>query len=194
MTAGRRYLTTRQAARRLGVAVSTVQKWAEEGRLTGWRTAGGHRRLEPQSVEALAGARAPDATVTAGALCRLYLVEDDPVMLEIYASAVRSWQLPVAIQTFASAFDALIALGREKPDILLLDLRMKGMNGFDLVRQVENSPDFRSLEILVVTALSKEEIEASGGLPDTVSLFHKPLPLDRFRELLEARISTAAIA
>ncbi len=44
-------VTTRQAAELLGVAVSTVQKWVELGKLASWKTPGGHRRIPRASIE-----------------------------------------------------------------------------------------------------------------------------------------------
>lgn len=46
-------VTTRQAADMLGVAVSTVQKWVELGKLTSWKTPGGHRRIPLAAVQAV---------------------------------------------------------------------------------------------------------------------------------------------
>lgn len=44
-------VTTKQAAELLGVAVSTVQKWVELGKLASWKTPGGHRRIPLASIQ-----------------------------------------------------------------------------------------------------------------------------------------------
>jgi excisionase family DNA binding protein len=59
-------VTTKQAADMLGVAVSTVQKWVELGKLASWKTPGGHRRIPLSSIQSVlqsnaAGAPAQDA-------------------------------------------------------------------------------------------------------------------------------------
>lgn len=46
-------VTTKQAADMLGVAVSTVQKWVELGKLTSWKTPGGHRRIPVAAVKSV---------------------------------------------------------------------------------------------------------------------------------------------
>ena len=46
-------LTTRDAARLLGISVSTAQKWIESGALESWKTPGGHRRMRQSAVIAL---------------------------------------------------------------------------------------------------------------------------------------------
>ena len=44
------YLTTRNAAKLLGISVRTAQQWVERGKLEGWKTDGGHRRISHTSV------------------------------------------------------------------------------------------------------------------------------------------------
>jgi len=51
-------LTTREAAKLLGIAVSTAQQWIENGALPAWKTPGGHRRVRLSAVSALLRARA----------------------------------------------------------------------------------------------------------------------------------------
>ncbi|MFC4932574.1 GAF domain-containing protein [Massilia sp. GCM10023247] len=50
-------LTTREAARLLGIAVSTAQLWIENGALAAWKTPGGHRRVRLSEVNRLLAAR-----------------------------------------------------------------------------------------------------------------------------------------
>lgn len=51
-------LTTREAARLLGIAVSTAQQWIEHGLLPAWKTPGGHRRVRLSAVSTLLRERA----------------------------------------------------------------------------------------------------------------------------------------
>jgi excisionase family DNA binding protein len=53
MTASRTWLTASQAAARLHVSPKTVSRWASEGRLQHRRTLGGHRRFDPELIDAL---------------------------------------------------------------------------------------------------------------------------------------------
>ena len=52
----RRWLTGSQAARRLHVSSKTVARWASQGRLEHRRTLGGHRRYDPELIDALVNA------------------------------------------------------------------------------------------------------------------------------------------
>jgi excisionase family DNA binding protein len=56
MPASPAWLTASQAARRLHVSPKTVARWASEGRLAHRRTLGGHRRFDPELIDALVDA------------------------------------------------------------------------------------------------------------------------------------------
>ena len=56
MSASRPWLRTSQAAARLHVSPKTVSRWANEGRLQHRRTLGGHRRYDPELIDALVDA------------------------------------------------------------------------------------------------------------------------------------------
>ena len=60
-------LTTREAARLLGIAVSTAQQWLENGVLPAWKTPGGHRRVRLSDVSALLRERSSMGAQAAGA-------------------------------------------------------------------------------------------------------------------------------
>ncbi len=53
MPGSRTWLTASQAAARLQVSAKTVTRWANQGRLQHQRTLGGHRRFDPELIDAL---------------------------------------------------------------------------------------------------------------------------------------------
>jgi len=71
-------LTTREAARLLGVAVSTAQMWMESGALPAWKTPGGHRRVHLSAVTRLVQQRAAQASRPAPVLHRAGEFAPDP--------------------------------------------------------------------------------------------------------------------
>jgi excisionase family DNA binding protein len=56
MAASRPWLKTSEAAARLHVSAKTVTRWANQGRLQHRRTLGGHRRFDPELIDALVDA------------------------------------------------------------------------------------------------------------------------------------------
>jgi CheY-like chemotaxis protein len=112
-----------------------------------------------------------------GAHARLVLiVEDDKATGDLLASAIND-QRGYTAMTVASGDDALDALGRIDPDLLLLDIRMPGMSGLDLYDRVRADPRFGSLPIVFETGTGREhadELRARG----IATYIKKPFDLD----------------
>jgi excisionase family DNA binding protein len=194
----REFCTTREAAEMLGVSLRTAQLWVDNGILEAWKTEGGHRRITLASVDRLLdGKRPADASVNAPApatpmdlgLLKVLVAEDDNTLIKLYRIHMTSWNLPVAVTTAANGYDALVLIGREQPDLMIADLNMPGMDGFQMVRSLSSSSFREGMEIIVVTGLDDEDITARGGLPAGVRVMHKPIPFAELKVLIEGMIA-----
>ena len=183
-------VTTREAAELLGVSLRTVQLWVEDGVLRAWKTAGGHRRVSRNSVEALVREkrRALGAVADRGPF-RILVVEDDPDILELYRLNILSWNLPVKLSTATNGFQGLLRLGRHRPDVLITDLLMPHMDGLEMLRILRADPDYGDTTIIVVSALDSAEIEERGGLPEDVMHFTKPIPFKDIEGIVRTRFA-----
>jgi excisionase family DNA binding protein len=206
----RSFLTTREAAERLGISVGTVQQWVETGVLEAWKTTGGHRRVTPESVDRLLATRlgrevvasSPVATSLGSASGRgapkaiaalpslpprrplsIMVVEDDPNLLRLYDFRLRHWPMAPDVVCVGNAFSALMLLGRQHPDLLITDLHMPGMDGFAMLRVLRASPELARTQIVVVSGLDADEIERRGGLPSSVDCHPKPVPFQALQDL-----------
>lgn len=179
------YLTTREAARRLGVSLTTIQLWVEAGALPAWKTAGGHRRIPHEAVEALL---TEQRTAGSARLLQVLVVEDEPVQQELYRLQIPEWSDQIRLQVASDGFEGLIIAGREPPDIIVTDLDMPGMDGFQMIQHLAlHLPDLK--ELIVVTGLSPEDIEARGGLPAGTVVYRKPVPFEQIRQRVLPHVS-----
>ena len=110
----------------------------------------------------------------------MLIVEDEPDFRQLFELHLRSWEMPIHLQSVPSGFDALLQIGASKPELLITDLRMPGIDGFEMLRALRTSGAISELEIIVVTALTEHTIAERGGLPPGVTVLFKPL---RFAEL-----------
>ena len=180
------YLTTREAASLLGTSVRTVQQWVEKGMLEGWKTDGGHRRISRASVANILKTHEKDLQVEkwANALSVL-IVEDDASLLKLYRTQLRTWPFEVKVYTAPNGYEALVLVGEVNPDMLVCDLRLPGVNGFQIVRALCDIPRFNHMGIVVVSGLPVPEINAHGGLPERVEVMGKPIDFSRLRNIAE---------
>lgn len=178
------FCTTREAATLLGVSVGTVQLWVESGLLQAWKTAGGHRRVLRDSVDRLLHKK-PVPTQAAVTFAptprrlRVLVVEDDTNLLRLYETSISRWPMAPEVTTTDNAVTALLMMGRDCPDLLLTDLHMAGMDGFNMLRVLRETPDFAKTTIVVVSGLDAAEIEQRGGIPPGIEVLPKPIPFNR---------------
>ena len=184
------YLSTRQAALRLGVSLGTVQNMVENGVLEAWKTAGGPRRIPVASVETLLARRrnlTPSAQEAGGQL-DILIAEDDPTLQMLYQVTFETWNLPIKLRIVANGFDGLLQVGHRVPDILIADLMMPGMDGFEMIRRLRANPDLARMDIIVVSAIDREEVE-KRGLPADITIFGKPIPFHEIKGFLLGRLA-----
>ena len=188
----REFISTAQAARQLGLSLGAVQQMVESGTLAGWKTAGGHRRIRQDSVDALlarsqqSGAARPRA---GGNKLRVVVVEDDSLLQTIYRETLANWPMNIELCVLDHGLDALVELGREPPDLLIADLRMPGLDGFEMIRRLRENPVATEIAIVVVSALTPDEIQAEGGLPEDVTVYRKPVPFHELHGYMQALIA-----
>lgn len=172
---GKDYFSTREAAKILGLSVGTVQKMVDSGRLEAWTTEGGHRRIRAESARVfLEQTRQGRVTPAAAWKLSILIAEDDPTQCRIYEASINGWGLPLELKIVPDGFAALIEAGRKIPDVMLVDLMMPGMDGFELIRHLRTDPSFKDTSLMVITSMDAQEIEARGGLPLDVPVIRKP--------------------
>ena len=185
------------ASKVLGVSVAKVQALVERGELEAWRTKGGHRCISMQSVKAYLnqhGSRGNTGLMDANSpFLRVLVVDDDAVALELFRNAIESWGLPIDASYMSSAMEAMMDITSVRPDVLISDLRMPGVDGFEFLRAIRANSLFAGTLMLVVTALSDAEIQAGGPLPRHTHVMHKPVSLLWLQGFLTAMVRTKEV-
>ena len=182
------FMTTREAAERLGVALSTVQHWSEKGLLKTWKTGGGHRRIARNSVEALRMQQLQSLEPPEEQRLTVLVVEDQPQALKLYQEQFSAREFPIDLVTAGNGFEGLVKIGRYKPDVIITDLHMPGMDGFQMIRSLKRLPEFFDRMIIVVSALSEAEINEMGGFEKDLRYFSKPIPFQKIGEIFQERL------
>lgn len=186
------YVSSREAADLLGISLRTAQLWVENGVLVAWKTPGGHRRILMSSVQQVLAERSkitqPGA---ASARLRVVVVEDDPDLSTLLRLTISQVNHNIDVMCAKDGFEGLVLVGQSHPDVLITDLNMPGMDGFRMIRALgggENAPR----QIVVITALSRIDIQERGGLPDGVSVLEKPVSLAAIEALIRAEYEVAS--
>jgi hypothetical protein len=186
---------TSYASKVLGISIGTVQGLVERNELRAWRTTGGHRRISLKSIQEYQRRHNlhPNALMHGEERLKVVVVEDDEATRLMLQLNFERWDLPLDIMVYASAIEAMLDIPSLHPQVLLTDLMMPRVDGFEFVKTLNEHPIFRSMAVVAMTGLSPEQVQEKGGLPEGVQLLLKPIDLEWLRGYLGALISVRQI-
>ena len=163
-----RFLTTGEMAAACQVTIPTVKRWIREGHLTAFQTAGGHFRVTEDEFRRFQAAhRIPaERSTPAADPPKILIVDDDAALLDTLWEAL-SAEGRYKVEVAHDGYEGLIKVGSFAPRLLILDLRMPGLNGFQVCRRVKADPATRETRILAITGhggpLTREQILEAGA-------------------------------
>lgn len=190
--------TTQEAAHILGISVSSVQQLVEAGVIEAWKTKGGHRRIPLTAVEAYKASPGtvgesvvmPVARAAAVApfngRTTVLVIEDNRMQRELYQRTLEAWSLPLDLVFCENGYKALIEIAQNKPDVVLADIVMDGMDGYEVVKTILGYPELGDVSIAIASSLNEDELQERGGIPPGVVFFRKPVNFDELRGYLRA--------
>jgi DNA-binding response OmpR family regulator len=111
-------------------------------------------------------------------------VDDNPVSLKITAALVRK-AAPI-VDMAESAEDAIAQLDANRPDLVVTDLHLPGMDGLGLARAVRKNPAWNSIVVVLLTADNSVGLEPSARDAGCAGLISKPVDVRVFPGLISA--------
>ena len=181
--------TTQRAAELLGISVSSVQQLVESGVIEAWKTQGGHRRIPLSAVLRYKAAPAADGGVRPARQngeATVLVVEDSPLQRAVYERQFAMWDLPVSLTFCENGYQALMEIARRRPQVMLADIIMDGIDGYEVVKTILADPQLAGMHIAIVSSLTAEDLAERGGVPPGVVFFGKPVNYDELRGYLRA--------
>ena len=123
---------------------------------------------------------------TSDARLRILAIDDTPANLQVLAAAlVTDFRFQIA----TSGAIGLAAASRTPPDLILLDVMMPDMDGFEVFRRLKADPALQAIPVMFLTAMSSMEAEAAGLAMGAADYISKPIKVEtaklRIRNLIE---------
>jgi diguanylate cyclase (GGDEF)-like protein len=126
--------------------------------------------------------------VTAGEHYSILIVDDDPIVVRVVANMLAEFS-PLRFAT--SGTDALLLARRAVPDLVVLDVEMPGLGGFEVCKAFKADPLLAAVPIIFLTSHQSMELEAAGLQLGAVDFITKPphaaLVLARVRAQMEVK-------
>lgn len=170
--------TTFEAAKLCHVSPLSIINWVNAGRLPAFRTPGGHRRIRRDDLARFMrenGMPIPEDLADGSGRPRVLVVDDEATIREIIAESLVRRGNPYEVMTAADGFEAGRLVATFRPDVVLLDLRMPGLDGFQVCRSIKADPGTQSTVVIAMTGYHNPETEARIVECGAVRCLAKPL-------------------
>ncbi|HZR94755.1 MAG TPA: response regulator [Gaiellaceae bacterium] len=176
------WLTLGQAARFLGVAQSTIRKWSDQGRVPAFYTPGGHRRYRRSDLEAFLDRSGPGGKPKAGPL--VLLVDDDDKVRELVR--VNLEFEGYTVREAASADEGLEAISEAKPDLVLLDVMMPHVDGWEMLRRIQEQHGAGAIPVVMFSGQVDEQAKTQATTGGAQAFVGKPFDLQQLIDQTKA--------
>ena len=104
-------------------------------------------------------------------------VDDIPLNLVLVQKMLAKFNF--TLRTAANGQQALDAVAEKKPDLILLDLMMPGIDGFEVIRRLRENPDTADIQIVILSALNSNEDVVKGFNVGANDFIMKPIIMEK---------------
>lgn len=177
-------LTVFQASKYCNVSPKTIINWIEAGHIEAYKTVGGHRRIKKPDLETFMrkqGMPVPEKEINS-ARKRILIVDDDPIIVETLVQALEEEDYNYEIISASDGFEAGLQVNHFRPHLLILDIMMPDIKGYDVCKKVKSNEETKDTKIIVLSAYLDDEKFKKMKDYGADLCFSKPLPLPRLRE------------
>jgi excisionase family DNA binding protein len=199
------FLTSAEVASAVGVSPRTVSNWIRDGRLQAHRTPGGHARVADHDLRRFLAERgirplpiaaaAPTTGDTPGRPTakgsderpRVLFIDDDENLLDIIREVLEANGFEV--QTARHGFLAGYLAAHFRPQAIVLDLMMPGLDGFEILSLLRRRPEARGIPVVACTSMRGPDVEARARDAGFASYLKKPLDFRALVGLLRGAIA-----
>jgi excisionase family DNA binding protein len=169
------WLTLGQAARFLGVAQSTIRKWSDQGRVPAFYTPGGHRRYRRSDLERFLERSGPGGTAKAGPV--ILLVDDDEKVRELVR--VNLEFEGYTVREAGGADEGLAAIEDARPDLILLDVMMPQVDGWEMLRRIQERHGVGAIPVVMFSGKVDERLQTEAEERGAQGFVGKPFDLQQ---------------
>lgn len=173
-----RTFTTHDIAEICDVYPSSVINWINSGKLKSYSTPGGHHRMIREDVILfLESMRMPLPKELASRPMRVMIVDDDVEVTRVLARAFARRAGTFETEVCHSGVEALIRIGQEPPDLVILDLVLPKMDGLQVCRVLKAKAQTRDIRIIAISGKKPPFNEKKPSEAKIDAFFRKPLDL-----------------
>ena len=182
--------TTYEISRALSVDITTVMSWIDQGKLSAYKTPGGHRRV-PKSdlLHFLKKYKMPIPLGLKHDEKRALIVDDDEQIIRLILRVLKKWDPKLKVETAKDGFEAGQKLESFSPHLVVLDLMLPGINGFRICKNIRSNKKTKEIKILAISGENTEETRKNFLNYGADGFLAKPFSIETFNHTINKLLS-----
>ncbi len=177
--------STSEVAKYCHVTADTIRKWAEAGRIQVFKTPGGHRRIRREDlVRFLRENSIPIHEELDNSGTKILVVDDEKSVISVVRRFLERAQTPFQIEIAMDGFEAGHQVATFRPDVIFLDLRLPGLDGFEVCRRIKADKEIANTHIIAMTGYYEGDVAQRILDLGATMLMQKPFTPDDLRRAL----------
>jgi len=164
-------------ASRFHVNRKTILRWIKSGKLRGFRTLGGHYRVWSKDLDAFltkSGVNESLAPAPTESENLVFIIDDDPGYHDPLRMIIEQSFEQADVHAYSNGYEALIDIGRYRPQIILLDIRMPHIDGFEVMKAIQAMDTGYHPRVLIISGYIDAQTERALGATMASGRLSKP--------------------
>ncbi|HMB00102.1 MAG TPA: response regulator [Spirochaetota bacterium] len=158
-----------QAAKYLNVHINTLRNWIKNNKIQYITTPGGHYRLlKTELIKLMQQYNFPVPEELISRKHNIYIIDDNQMFLDVCVEFFRQYP-EYRLTTFTNGFDALLKIADQKPDLILLDIYLPKMDGYEFISRLKNNNHLKNIKIIAISNYQNEEPKTKA---ENIDYFH----------------------
>ena len=175
------YYTTSEIAKILHVAVGSVINWVDDNEINAIITPGGHRKIPYK--ELIRFLKDHNYEIPAELLAKrsVILIDDEKETHDFFREIFKNIE-GFDLSCFTSGTEALIGIGKNIPEIIIVDILMPDFDGIQVIRNIKSNENFKKINIIAISGdLNKKDAALAAG----ANIFlKKPFDIEEFKNAI----------
>jgi excisionase family DNA binding protein len=176
-------LTVSQASKYCKVSSKTIINWIDAGYIKAYKTVGGHRRIKKEDLDQFLkdkGMPLPEGPKVEERK-KILVVDDDKIIVETIVQSLEEDEFGYEMISASDGFEAGLQVNHFKPDLLILDIMMPDINGYEVCQKIKTNPDSKNTKIIVLSAYLDDDAFTQMKEYGADACFSKTLPLEQLK-------------
>jgi len=186
--------TTFQISKICNVTHRTVLSWINQGKIKAFKTPGGHSRVREKDLRSfLIEYKIPLPDDMKPKKIEILVIDDEKEILFLIQRNLSEDELlkdKITVTTCENGLDAMMLIGKKAPNIIVLDVCLPNLNGYEVCERIRTNQDLKNVYIIAITGQDIDETANKILSAGANEFLAKPFEMSKLRKSIKEALTS----